>query len=447
MHKVLRRALEAPRTARAWLAAAAFVPLLLTGCSTPLGAARQNFYAGRLPQAEASLTNVVPRPKDKVLYLMERGTIRQQRGEFTESSKDYIEASEEIDRLWTISASKGTASFVINDNVQDYRGAPYERTLLEVFNAQNFLAQGDWDNAAVGARRAIRSLEPDRRGDYPEDAYSRYLAGFCLEMIDDDSNAALQYRKANALTKTATVNPLTGRLSYKPPPVATNTTKNAEASLMPPNQPMAKEVTPAGSNSAELVCFILSGRTPPADADPALVEALSFPLRAEIRHHDQVLGHGYMLTDTGELARKTAEKDALRQALKTGARIAIKAALALWAEQHKDGLGLPVFLLLMALEDPDVRRWETLPQYLQVARVPCPPNLKDFDVVLKTSGGTTVRTLHVTKPIQRRRNTFIAIIRDLASTLPYGVQDDTPRPSRPTTGHMQHYPRSTIYRY
>ena len=447
MCKVLRRALEAPRTARAWLAVAALAPLLLTGCSTPLGAARQNFYAGRLPQAEASLTNVVPRPKDQVLFLMERGTIRQQRGEYATSSQDFIAAADEIERLWTISASKGAASFVINDNVQNYRGTPYERTLLEVFNAQNFLAQGDWDNAAVGARRVIRSLDPDRHGDYPEDAYSRYLAGFCLEMIDDDSNAALQYRKANELTKTTTINPRTGRLSYKPPVAVTNTTKNAEASLLPPNQPTAEDVTPTGSNSAELVCFILSGRTPPADADPALVEALSSPLRAEIRHDGQVLGRGHILADTGELARKTAEKEALRQALKTGARVAIKTGLAVLADQQKEGLGALVFMALMALEEPDVRRWETLPQYLQVARVPCPPNLKEFDVILKTSGGTSVRTLHVIKPIQRRRSIFVAIIRDLVSTIPYAAQDDSPLPYRQPTGHNQHYPRSTIYRY
>ena len=300
----LRRAVTWARPA---LLAAALLPVLLTGCSTPLTGARANFYAGRLPEAEASLTNVIPRPKDKVLFLMERGTIRQQRGEYAESAKDYIAASEEIDRLWTISASKGAASFVINDNVQDFSGAPYERTLLEAFNAHNFLAQGDWDNAAVGARRVIRSLEPDRRGSYPEDAYSRYLAGFCLAMIDDDSNATVQYHKADVLATRAAIDPHTGRVSYKDPSmVSTNASKNSEAPLLPPLQP----VPPAsyGSNTAELVCFVLTGRTPPGDANPGLVEAFSFPMYAEVRHHGQVLGRSYTLTDTGELARKTMEK-------------------------------------------------------------------------------------------------------------------------------------------
>lgn len=439
----LRCAFAAARPA---LLAAVCVPLLFTGCSTPLAGARQYFYAGRLPQAEAALTNVVPRPKDKVLFLMERGTIRGQRGEYADSSKDYIAAADEIDRLWTISASKGAASLVINDTVQDFRGAPFERTLLEAFNAQNFLAQGDWDNAAVGARRIIRSLEPDRRGDYPEDAYSRYLAGFCLAMIDDDSNAALQYRKANDLAQHVAIDPLTGRLSYKLPTKATtNIVKNAEAPLMPPSQPVH-----AGPNTSELVCFVLTGRAPPGDANAGLIAAFSIPMFAEIRYHGQLLGRSYVLADTGDLARLTAEKAALGQAIKTGIRVAIKAALSYWAEQNHEGLGVPLFMLLMALEEPDVRRWETLPQQLQVARVPCPPDLKEFDVVFRTSGGSIMRTVHITQPLHRRRNIFVSLVRDLTPvSAPQTADYDSDSPVRRPrdSGMAGRYHPGTTYRY
>jgi hypothetical protein len=65
------------------------------------------------------------------------------------------------------------------------------------------------------------------------------------------------------------------------------------------------------------------------------------------------------------------------------------------------------------MERPDIRRWETLPRWLQVARVPCPPDLDSFDVVLKTFNGVTIRTIHVEKPITRRRNTFVSFCRDI----------------------------------
>jgi hypothetical protein len=439
-----RRASAAPRTARAALVVAA-LPLLLAGCATPLGSARQNFYANRLPQAEAALTNVVPRPKDKVLFLMERGTIRQQRGEYAESAKDYIAASDEIDRLVTYSLSKGATSLVINDTVQDFSGWPFERTLLHAFTAHNHLAVADWDNAAVEARRIIRWLDPERRGDYPEDAYSRYMAGFCLEMIDDDSNAALQYRRANALAKNATIDPVTGRLTHKAPVVkkaATNTTENTEAPLLKPSQP-----TPAtpGSNTAELVCFVMTGRAPPGDTDPALLDAFAFPTYAEIWHQGRLLGRSHILADVGELARLTAQKQALQKTLKTGTRVVAKEVVAHQVAQQNEGLGLLVWLVLMAMEQPDLRRWETLPRYLHVARVPCPPGLTEFDVVFKTSGGSVVRSMHVTQPIQRRRNIFVSVVRDLTPTAtptaPYVTPPFRTNPYAPRHPHATRYYR------
>ena len=414
MRNVLRRAFGGFRPS--WvlaLATVAALPLLVGGCATPLGAARQNFFAGRLEPAENSLTNK-PLAKDQVLFLMERGTIRQARGSYAESSRDYIAAAAEIDRLQTYSVSRGAGSLVINDNVQDFSGWPYERTLLHAFTAHNHFALADWDNAAVEARRIIKSLQPEQKGDYPEDAYSRYVAGFCLEMIDDNSNAALQYRRANELSKTATIEPVTGRLTpkvaaAKPTTGSMPPEDKSEADLMPPIQPAAQ---PPGAHQAELVCFILAGRTP-AQADDGYL-ASPLPLYAEIYSGSNRLGRSYVLADTAELARLTEQKEALRKVAKEGARIAIKEVVAHQVEQKNEALGALTWLVLMLLEQPDVRRWETLPQWLEVARVNCPTDLKEFDVVLKTFAGATVRTLHVTQPIQRRRNIFVAVCRDLA---------------------------------
>ena len=60
-------------------------------------------------------------------------------------------------------------------------------------------------------------------------------------------------------------------------------------------------------------------------------------------------------------------------------------------------------ILIGILEQPDIRRWETLPRWLQVARIPCPPDIREYDVVVKNAKGRTVRTFHVDGPITRRR--------------------------------------------
>ena len=127
--------------------------VLLVSCATPsLDSAREEYYRGQFDQAEQELADDRMSDKDRVLYLMERGMIRQAAGDYERSAADFIEASDNLEQLETYSLSKGGASLVVNDNVQDYRGAPFERTLLHAFAAADHLAMGHWDDAGVEAR-------------------------------------------------------------------------------------------------------------------------------------------------------------------------------------------------------------------------------------------------------------------------------------------------------
>ena len=148
------RAHRIVRTLAATAAAA-----VLAGCaSAPLDSARMDFRQGQLARAEETLVKKADevQPKDRVLHMMERGTIRQARGHYEDSSHDFIAAADRIRELETYSASKGVASLVVNDTVQDFRGAPYERTLLHAMTALNHFAVTNWDNAAVESRRMHR---------------------------------------------------------------------------------------------------------------------------------------------------------------------------------------------------------------------------------------------------------------------------------------------------
>lgn len=392
---------SAGRTFRSLLA----IPLLAAacaGCATGgLDAGRTQFYSGQFEKAEQSMNKVDPPAKAKVLFHMERGMVRQASGKYADSSSDFIAAFDLLEKMTTISVTEDTASMVINDSVQDFRGAPYERTLLHAFTAKNHLAVANFENAAVEARRIINSLSPEAKGDYPDDAYSRYMAGFCLEMIDDRSNASLQYRKADELTSMTKIDDRTGRLALKE---RDDSVTNAVVFTAPPidTAPWANE----------LVCFILAGRSP--HGETVYKPYSGSETHAEIQHQGKVLGRSYILTDTVDLAFTTEQKEALRKMVKTAARIAAKEAIAYQVEQNDELLGALVRLILIGiLEQPDVRRWETLPRWLEVARVPCPPDLKEFDVVYKNAHGVETRRIHVTQPIARRRNTYVSFCRDI----------------------------------
>jgi hypothetical protein len=351
------------------------------------------YRAGHYVAAAGTLDKVEAEGRDRLLVLMERGMARQAAGRYEDSSHDFIRADQVIDDMVALSVTRDSASMVINDLTQEYQGAPFERTMIHTFNALNHLALGDFENAAVEARRIIKSLDPDLRKEYPDDAFSRFVAGLGLQMMDDLSNASVQYRDASRLARRSAVDDRTGRLG--PKTTGTNTPPAAAAELW----------------TNELVCFIVSGTTPWADAggSPYLE---SSPGYAEIEAGGRVLGRSYLLSDVLDLAWATARADAVRKAAKTAARIVIKDQVAHEVSKQDDLLGALAYLILFALETPDTRHWSTLPRYLQVARVPCPPDLAEFDVVFRTDGGRETSRQSVTQPLAHRRTTFVSLVRD-----------------------------------
>jgi hypothetical protein len=347
--------------------------LLVAGCATvPLQSARRDFNAGRLAEADRALSDI-PADKDQVLYLMERGMIRHVRGDFKGSLADWLDAVRVEQQLETHSASKAATSMVVNDSSLAFRGYPYERTYLRVFLARNFLALSQWDDAAVEARNIVRAHE--QRGGYPDDAYSHYVAGFCFELIGDDNGASLEYKAAAKLAGDAKIDATTGRFADAP--------RNDNAAL-----------------PCELVCFIdIQGNDGP------------MPDTATIIQDGRVLGTAHVLATVPQLETASEQQHAARKAAKAVSRIALKASIAEVVEHQNKALGDLTRLLLFALESPDTRRWETLPGRLAIARVPCPADLKGFEVVYRNPWRTE-RRVPVPGPLSRRDRIFFAICRD-----------------------------------
>jgi hypothetical protein len=355
---------------------------LAAGCTSPsLDQARSQVCSGRADLAEATLAKVPADGRNAVLYLMERGTVRQLRHDYADSTRDWLEAVRLEEALETHSLSKAGASLVVNDSTLAFRGYPIERTMLHTFLAKNYLAQGLWDDAAVEARNIIAQME--KRSGFPDDPYSRYMAGFCLQMIDDDTSAALQFRTAGAALKGLHIDENTGRISVS-------------------NGVQAVERAPAES---ELVCFIGIGHV--------LARGLEGPPYAELYSGGRFLGRSYMLSSMAELTAASERQMAVKRATKTVARIAVKESIAEAIASKDSAWGDLARFFLFALETPDDRRWETLPLWLGVARVPCPSDLRSFEVVFKTAGGTVLKRRTVTEPITRRARTLFSFCRDL----------------------------------
>lgn len=369
------------------------VLLVTGGCASPsLDGARHQFYQGRIDAAAQSLDAIEPAEKEEILYRMERGMILQQAGRYEDSTQDFLTAAARIEAFEAYSISEGATSWIINDTVYTFRGKPYERILLHAFTALNFLALGDWDGAAVESRQILDELQPDVRGDYPDGPYARYLAGFCFEMIGDPSNARLQYRTAAELVEWARIDPDTGRI--------TGPERNPEAD---PDWHAA---------TGELVCFVhmghATGQEHP-DGSPG-------PFYAEIVADGVRLGRSYTLVDTARLAALTDAEEAIRHSAKTAARFALKEGLAQAAAEGAESRAagdLARLVLFGLLEQPDLRHWDTLPRWLQVARVPCPPDAENLEVVIRYQGGREAARYPLPTSLPGNRFTRVALCRYL----------------------------------
>jgi hypothetical protein len=206
-------------------------------------------------------------------------------------------------------------------------------------------------------------------------------------MIRDREGARFQYRRANALLPDLKIDEASGRFQ---PPEAT---------------------TPAEPPATELVCFVAIGRAP-AGLHAGHHGGHGTPF-ADIYVNGKLAGRSHPFVSTRELLVASEQKLAALRLAKTAARIAIKETVIHAVAEEDDLLAALLRVLLYAFERPDNRRWETLPRWLQVARVRCPSDLAEFRVVFRTAGGQAVREKIVRAPLSKRGRVFISFCRDL----------------------------------
>lgn len=371
-----------------------FIVFLLSGCAThTLERARKAYYSGRSDDAIKILNNARIANRDRILFLMERGSVYQAAGQYKDSVRDFNDIHDLLEQSETKSVSRGAASILINDNALMFRGYPLERTYLHVMAALSYLADGNWADAAVEARRILNTLKPGELGGYPEDAFSRYLAGVCLELVDDISNPRVQYRKASELALDFII---------------------TDNGIILPKSDKEEKIIDSRDNiyqeESELVCFILVGRV--ADYSAAIPAGKNgYKPFTEIQYNGKRLGMAYTLTDVRRLASVSEEKLAAAKAARAAARVAAKGTIAYQIQRQNPALGFLTWFILSALEQPDYRHWETLPHYIQAARISCPSDIDHLDLIIHGPLGNRLHKVRINKPLNKKGSLFVTFVR------------------------------------
>ncbi len=139
--------------------------------------------------------------KSTALYLMDKGMVQYLAGRYTDSIQSLSAAEALTEDLYTLRIHTEVEAFLTSDNALPYEGEEFEKVLLNVFMAIDYVHLGQWNDALVEARKVDHKLTvlADRnraRMTYNKDALARYLSGILYEATGDLSNAFVAYRLA-----------------------------------------------------------------------------------------------------------------------------------------------------------------------------------------------------------------------------------------------------------
>jgi len=139
--------------------------------------------------------------KSTALYLMDKGMIQYVAGRYSDSIQSLSAAEALTEDLYTRRIRSEVEAFLTSDNALPYEGEDFEKVLLNVFLALDYLHLGLWDDALVEARKVDHKLtvladRNEKRMTYTKDALARYLSGLLYEATGDRSNAFVAYRLA-----------------------------------------------------------------------------------------------------------------------------------------------------------------------------------------------------------------------------------------------------------
>ena len=137
----------------------------------------------------------------ELLFLLDSAMINMLCGNYEKSNENFHRAEALTEELWTKSITKESAAFLLNDYTVPYSGEDFEKALINLFSAINYLKLGQFDDSLVEVRRLDSVLtmlndQYSKKNIYKEDAFGRYLSGIIYEADNNLNDAYIDYYKA-----------------------------------------------------------------------------------------------------------------------------------------------------------------------------------------------------------------------------------------------------------
>src|SRR3972149_3931808 len=145
-------------------------------------------YQGQYTEADSALEKSKSDYglRNEVLYFLDRAMVLHLAGRYTESNTFLDKAESGMEELYTRRITAEAGAMLTNDNLLPYEGEDFEKVMVNVIGALNYVYMHQWDDALVEARKVDHKLNTlndkyEKKNVNKEDAFARYLSGLLYE--------------------------------------------------------------------------------------------------------------------------------------------------------------------------------------------------------------------------------------------------------------------------
>ncbi|MCC6209112.1 MAG: hypothetical protein IT488_13310, partial [Gammaproteobacteria bacterium] len=338
------------------------------------------------------------RARDAVLYGLNRAMLLRMAGDFSQSNAVFEQAKDAIERVDAVSIREQAGGLAVNDMMRSYTGAPFERVLLHVYAALNYLDQGRPDDARVEILQldVLLGQESARAGE----AFARYLSGMIFESLRQYDDAMIAYRQAyEAYHRDGGV---------VPAPLGQDLVRTAsrvgglaaELGRYRAEFGITEEFPGPRGEGGEVIFLLNSGlapvmrdaliSAPTRDGKLVTVSMPYYEARVPRVTGARVSSGASVATavlgeDVAAVAEETLEHDKPLILARAVARAALKLEASEKADKKDDSLGMMVNIAGVLSERADTRSWSTLPGRIYLARLPLAAG--NHEVHVELTGG------------------------------------------------------------
>ena len=371
-----------------------------------------------------------------VLYWMDKGIILHFAGKYEESNDVLAKAELKIEELYTKSITGEIGAMFTNDLTLPYEGEDFEKVMVNLFMAMNYIYLNKSEDALVEIRKIDNKLniynsKYEKKNLYNADAFGRYLSGILYDINREINDAFISYRDAYEVFETYQSNygiPIPNPLMKDILRVTDALNFSEEHETYFKKSPNLKWIPEKElKNKGEFILFIMQGFAPKKEEYTIRVAVpdektgvphyvkLAFPkfvprptdigYSRVTLHPTEETKDTFLVENITAIAKRNLEdridriyaKTLIRVAAKTiGTEIARKKA-----SDSSKGLGTVVGLASIvyaeASEQADIRNWRLLPAEIYMARIPVEPGTYDIEIAFLSNSGYTINKKYITK--------------------------------------------------